>query len=69
MMCSFESSAFNEGSTWSIWHPKVLWYYFLRRLGGNALHEINGDPNQLGGDFLIAQEDGSLLLNHRSEGD
>lgn len=48
-------------------HPKVLWFYLLRKLGGHELHPVNGDPNQLGGDFLF-DKSGALRLAHRSQG-
>lgn len=55
-----------KGSTWSIWQPKVLFYYMKRMLKGRELHSMNGDPHQLGGDFLVSPN-GELLLEHPSQ--
>ena len=67
--CPFGENKFSFflGLLMIVGHPKVIWYYFVRKLSGGELHDINGDPNQLGGDFLFSK-DGRLLLSHPSQG-
>lgn len=36
-----------------VWSPKVLWNYARRVLAGQKLQPIQGDPHQLGGDFVV----------------
>ncbi|NJL94695.1 MAG: redoxin domain-containing protein [Anaerolineae bacterium] len=43
------------------WNLRTLSYYGAKLLRGAALHGIQGDPHQLGGDFLVGA-DGRLLL-------
>ncbi len=42
-----------ERSVLRSWSPKVLWYYLRKKLAGEQLHDIQGDPHQLGGDFIV----------------
>lgn len=37
------------------WHPRNLWFYFRRVLRGEPIPRIKADPNQMGGDFVIAR--------------
>lgn len=52
-------------SVWKSWGPKVLWYYGRAILQGKPRYGRRGDPNQLGGDFLVA--DGRILYAHPSK--
>lgn len=54
-----------ERSVWRSWSPKTLWYYYRKRKAGAELHEIQGDPNQLGGDFVV-DSSGVLRLSYLS---
>jgi peroxiredoxin len=47
------------------WSPRTLWFYLRRRLAGKKSHGIQGDPNQLGGDFIV-DKDGIIRLAYRS---
>ncbi len=38
---------------WRVWNPQMLWFYTKKVLRGWRLHGIQGDPHQLGGDFII----------------
>lgn len=54
-----------QGSTWAIWQPKVIWYYAKKIVWHKeSLNEANGDPNQLGGDFLVQAGGGKMLMWH-----
>ena len=33
--------------------PKMFWHYFVLLLRGRKLRPIQGDPYQLGGDFIV----------------
>lgn len=35
------------------WAPRVIWYYARQFAAGRRLHRIEGDPHQLGGDFIV----------------
>jgi len=52
----------NEKEVWSL---KVRFWYLIQKLRGKTLYEINGDPNQLGGDFVI-NSNGVCLMAFRS---
>lgn len=47
------------------WSPRTLWYYVRAAFAGRKLHGIRGDPNQLGGDFIV-DSDGIVRLAYRS---
>lgn len=47
------------------WSPRTLWFYFKRIMTGRPIYGIQGDPNQLGGDFII-DAGGAIRLAHRS---
>jgi alkyl hydroperoxide reductase subunit AhpC len=47
------------------WSLRTLWFYAKRILQGKDLHGIQGDPNQLGGDFIIDAE-GMVQWAYRS---
>ncbi len=49
-----------------MWQPRVLWYYTKELLRGRPIHTIQGDPRQLGGDFVVGQ-DGRLRLAYYSD--
>lgn len=46
--------------------PQVMWHYTRRVLAGQKLQSIQGDPHQLGGNFVIDAA-GVLRLAHRSK--
>ncbi len=45
-----------ESSLFGSWGPRVLWFYLKRALAGRRLRGIQGDPNQLGADFIVDAE-------------
>lgn len=53
-----------ERSALRAWAPRVLWYYIRQLAAGRRLHSIEGDPHQLGGDFII-DRNGIVRLAHR----
>jgi alkyl-hydroperoxide reductase/thiol specific antioxidant family protein len=53
-----------ERSALRAWAPRVIWYYVRHLAGGRRLHPIEGDPHQLGGDFIIDRH-GIVRLGHR----
>ncbi|OGL18404.1 MAG: hypothetical protein A3G97_05925 [Candidatus Rokubacteria bacterium RIFCSPLOWO2_12_FULL_69_21] len=48
-----------------VWSPKVVWHYLRLVLAGRRLKPIQGDPHQLGGDFIVDPE-GTVRLVHPS---
>ena len=48
-----------------VWSPKVLWRYLRLMLAGRRLKPIQGDPHQLGGDFIV-DAGGIVRLAHPS---
>ncbi len=48
------------------WGPNVLWRYVKLLMAGEHLRPAQGDPNQLGGDFII-DADGIIRLAHPSK--
>jgi len=42
-----------ERSVWRVFHPKVFQVYFRLMLQGRKLRSVQGDPYQLGGDFIV----------------
>lgn len=48
------------------WSPRVLFYYLKRILRGQRLLPAQGDPHQLGGDFIVDAH-GVIRLAHRSQ--
>ena len=55
-----------ERSFVRVWSPKVMWHYTRRVLAGQKLQSIQGDPYQLGGDFVVDAA-GIVRLAHRSK--
>lgn len=55
-----------ERSFVRVWSPKVMWHYTRRVLAGQKLQSIQGDPHQLGGDFVIDRS-GVIRLAYRSK--
>lgn len=55
-----------ERSVFGSWGPRVLWYYAKQVLTGRRLRSIQGDPNQLGADFIV-DADGTIRLAYYSE--
>jgi peroxiredoxin len=53
-------------SFWRSWHPKNLWSYAKALLRGEKLPQVQADPNQLGGDFVI-DGDGIIRLAYYSK--
>jgi hypothetical protein len=47
------------------WTPRVIWYYLRRVALGDRLHPLQGDPHQLGGNFIVDAL-GIVRLAHRS---
>ncbi len=35
------------------WTPRVVWYYVRQLAAGGQLRPVQGDPHQLGGDFIV----------------
>ena len=48
------------------WHPRIILHYLALLLKGRKLHPIQGDPNQLGGDFIVDAW-GIVRFSHYSE--
>jgi alkyl hydroperoxide reductase subunit AhpC len=48
------------------WSPRTLWHYFRLRLGGTRRLPAQGDPHQMGGDFIV-DAGGVLRLSHKSK--
>lgn len=55
-----------ESSVLRVWSPKVLWHYVRLMRAGRRLRPIQGDPHQLGGDFIV-DRDGIIRLAYRSD--
>jgi peroxiredoxin len=55
-----------ERSFVRVWSPKVMWHYTRRVLAGQKLQSIQGDPHQLGGDFVVDAQ-GVIRLAYRSK--
>ena len=55
-----------ERSAAKSWQPKILWYSLRLILKGRKLRPIQGDPHQLGGDFIVDRE-GTVRLACPSE--
>ena len=53
-----------ERSVARTWTPRTLWYYFHQLMAGRRLRPIQGDPHQLGGDFVIDTK-GVIRFAHR----
>ena len=54
-----------ERSRLRSWGPRTLWYYLRKKLAGHELPAIQGDPHQLGGDFIV-DADGLIRLAYLS---
>eukprot|EP01087_Luapelamoeba_hula_P018144 TRINITY_DN5813_c0_g1_i1.p1 TRINITY_DN5813_c0_g1~~TRINITY_DN5813_c0_g1_i1.p1 ORF type:complete len:168 (+),score=20.07 TRINITY_DN5813_c0_g1_i1:249-752(+) len=50
----------------SVWSVKVLAWYAWQKLRGKTLHPADGDPTQLGGDFLLGKQSGRCIMAYRS---
>lgn len=48
-----------------VWSPKVLWRYLRLMMAGRRLKPVQGDPHQLGGDFIVDAK-GIVRLAHPS---
>lgn len=55
-----------ENSVAGAWSLRTLWFYTKAFFSGRQLKGIKGDPNQLGGDFIIDQS-GKLSYIYRSK--
>ena len=55
-----------ERSFFKSWHPRIVLHYLGLLLKGRKLHPIQGDPNQLGGDFIVDAY-GNVRFAHFSE--
>lgn len=49
-----------------VWSPHVMWHYLKLRLAGQKLLPVQGDPHQLGGDFVVDAA-GIIRLSHPSK--
>jgi alkyl hydroperoxide reductase subunit AhpC len=47
------------------WTPRVVWYYVGQLATGRRLRPVQGDPYQLGGDFIV-DAGGIVRLAHSS---
>jgi len=56
-----------QGSHEQIWSLKSRAYYLWKKLKGEKLYQIDGDPYQLGGDFIIDKR-GKCIMAYRSIG-
>jgi hypothetical protein len=54
-----------ERSVVRTWSPRTIWYYLRRASAGHRLRPVQGDPHQMGGDFIVDAR-GILRLAHRS---
>ncbi len=58
--------AYGLGSSFiRVWSPKVMWHYLKLVLAGDHLRPVQGDPHQLGGDFIVDAA-GIIRLAYRS---
>ena len=55
-----------ERSFFRSWAPRTFIYYAKALLSGRRWQGIQGDANQLGGDFIV-NGDGTFLLYHPSQ--
>jgi len=53
-------------SFFGTWNPATILFYIRMFLAGRKWHGIQGDPNQMGGDFII-DKNGTLILSYPSE--
>ncbi len=53
-----------ERSVARSWTPRVIWYYLRQFAAGRHPGPIEGDPHQLGGDFIIDAR-GIIRFAHR----
>ncbi len=49
-----------------VWSPHVMFHYLKLRLRGRKLLPVQGDPHQLGGDFVV-DASGFIRLAHASK--
>ena len=49
-----------------VWSPHVMWHYLKLVLRGQKLLPVQGDPHQLGGDFILDAA-GVIRLVHASK--
>lgn len=54
-----------KSSLLRVWSPKVMWYYTRKFLETGRIQRIQGDPHQLGGDFIVDSR-GLIRLVYRS---
>ncbi len=54
-----------ERSVARTWTPRTIGYYMRQVLTGRRLHGVQGDPYQLGGDFIVDSA-GRLRFAYRS---
>jgi len=58
--------AYGLRSSWvRSWNFRTLWFYVRMVLSGRRLRGVQGDPNQLGGDFIVDTQ-GILRLSYPS---
>lgn len=55
-----------ERSLLRSWSPRNLWSYVVAFFKGREVHALSGDPNQLGGDFIVDQ-DRKLAMTYYSK--
>lgn len=49
-----------------VWSPHVMWHYLKLVLRGQKLLPVQGDPHQMGGDFIVDAA-GFIRLAHASK--
>ncbi len=50
---AYDAYRLRKGSPWAIFGPKTIWAYALLLARGRLPKGVQGDPYQLGGDFVI----------------
>jgi peroxiredoxin len=50
---AYTTYGLRRGGIWTIFGPKIIWTYIKLILHGRRFRGIQGDPMQLGGDFVI----------------
>lgn len=63
---AYDAYGLRKGGAWAIFGPKTLWAYARLLARGRLPKGIQGDPYQLGGDFVIDGQ-GLLRFAYRSE--
>lgn len=62
---AYRAYGLRKGGLWAVFGPKIVGAYLGLLLRGRRFRGIQGDPFQLGGDFIIDAE-GIIRFAHRS---